>query len=67
MPPVAASVELYPPATVPAGNCDVEIANVFEAAFTVSVAALLVALPAELLTATVNCAPLSELVVAGVV
>src|SRR5258708_34845506 len=34
---------------------------------TVSVAALLVTLPAELLTVTVNCAPLSELVVAGVV
>jgi hypothetical protein len=30
-------------------------------------AALLVALPAVLLTATVNCAPLSELVVAAVV
>jgi hypothetical protein len=37
------------------------------AAFTVSVAALLVALPAVLVTTTVNCAPLSELVVAGVV
>jgi hypothetical protein len=37
------------------------------AAFTVRVAALLVTLPAELLTAAVNCAPLSELVVAGVV
>ncbi len=36
-------------------------------AFTVRVAALLVTLPAVLLTATVNCAPLSELVVAGVV
>ena len=34
---------------------------------TVSVAALLVALPAELVTITLNCAPLSELVVAGVV
>jgi hypothetical protein len=34
---------------------------------TVSVAALLVALPTVLLTTTVNCAPLSELVVAGVV
>src|SRR5579859_5092807 len=34
-------------------------------AATVSVAALLVTLPALLLTATVNCAPLSELVVAG--
>jgi hypothetical protein len=37
------------------------------AEFNVSVAALLVTLPAELLTITVNCAPLSELVVAGVV
>src|SRR5207244_97535 len=34
---------------------------------TVSVAALLVAFPAVLLTMTVNCAPLSPLVVAGVV
>jgi hypothetical protein len=33
---------------------------------TVSVAALLVTLPVVLLTSTVNCAPLSELVVAGV-
>jgi len=33
----------------------------------VSVAALLVTLPVALLTTTVNCAPLSELVVAGVV
>jgi len=37
------------------------------AAFTVRVAALLVTLPAELLTSTVNCSPLSVLVVAGVV
>src|SRR4029077_11972972 len=37
------------------------------AAFTVSVAALLVTLPALLVTVTVNCAPLSEVVVAGVV
>jgi hypothetical protein len=36
-------------------------------AFTVSVTALLVTLPAALLTTTVNCAPLSELVVVGVV
>src|SRR6266403_456829 len=36
-------------------------------AFTVSVAVLLVTLPAVLVTATVNWAPLSELVVAGVV
>jgi hypothetical protein len=37
------------------------------AEFTVSVAALLVALPVELLTTTLNCVPLSALVVAGVV
>jgi hypothetical protein len=36
-------------------------------ALTVSVAALLVTVPAGLLTATVNCSPLSEVVVAGVV
>jgi hypothetical protein len=35
--------------------------------FTVRVAALLVTLPVLLLTVTVNCAPLSEAVVAGVV
>jgi hypothetical protein len=37
------------------------------AEFTVSVVALLVTLPVELATFTVNCAALSELVVAGVV
>jgi len=37
------------------------------AALTVSVAAPLVALPAALLTNTVNCAALSAVVVAGVV
>ena len=36
-------------------------------AFTVSVAAPLLTVPAELLTTTANCAPLSEAVVAGVV
>jgi hypothetical protein len=39
----------------------------YVAAFTVSVAALLLTLPAELLTMTVNCALLSAEVVAGVV
>ena len=39
----------------------------YVAAFTVSVAALLVTLPAELLTTTVDCAPLSVVVVAEVV
>jgi hypothetical protein len=37
------------------------------AALTVNVAALLVALPAVLLTATLNCAALSAVCVAGVV
>jgi len=37
------------------------------AALTVRLAALLVTLPAVLLTNTVNCAPLSEVVVTGVV
>ncbi len=37
------------------------------AAVTVSVAALLVTVPTVLLTVTVNCPPLSELAVAGVV
>src|ERR1700674_3875859 len=37
------------------------------AAFTVSVAVLLVMLPALLVTVTVNCTPLSAVVVAGVV
>jgi hypothetical protein len=37
------------------------------AAFTVRVAALLVMLPTLLVTVTVNCAPLSEVAVAGVV
>ena len=36
-------------------------------AFTESVAAPLVTLPTELLTSTMNCAPLSELAVAGAV
>ena len=39
----------------------------FWAIATVSEAALLVTLPAELLTITVNCEPLSEEVVAAVV
>jgi hypothetical protein len=37
------------------------------AAFTVTVAALLVTLPHALLTTTVNCDPVSEVVSAGVV
>jgi hypothetical protein len=45
----------------------VVIEGATEAALTVRVAALLVTLPAALLTKTVKRAPLSELVVAGVV
>jgi hypothetical protein len=41
--------------------------GVAEAEFTVRVAAPLLTLPAELLTTTANLAPLSVLVVAGVV
>ena len=41
--------------------------RMYVAAFTVSVAALLVILPAILETVTVNCAPLFAVVVAGVV
>jgi len=43
------------------------ICNTEVAAFTVSVAVLLVTVPTVLLTATVNCPPLSEVVVAAVV
>ena len=42
------------------------IAGATGAGLTVRVAALLVTLPAELLTTTVNCAPLSDVAVAGV-
>jgi len=48
----------------PAGCVVIEGAT--GAALTVRVAALLVTLPAVLLITTVNCVPLSELVVAGV-
>ena len=66
--PVAATVNaaVCPAVTVWLAGC-VVIEGATAAALTVRVAALLVTLPAELLTITVNCAPLSELVVAGVV
>src|SRR5260221_551025 len=66
--PVATTVNVAvcPAVTVWLAGC-VVIDGATAAALTVSVAALLVTLPAELLTTTVNCAPLSELVVAGVV
>jgi hypothetical protein len=45
----------------------VVIAGATGAGFTVSVAALLVTVPAVFVTTTVNADPLSEVVVAGVV
>ena len=57
---------VWPAATVWLAGC-VVIEGATGAALTVRVAAALVTLPAVLLTFTVNCAPLSELVVAGVV
>ena len=57
---------VWPAVTVWLAGCIV-IDGATAAALTVNMAALLVALPAALLTTTVNCAPLSELVVAGVV
>jgi hypothetical protein len=64
VPPVACSVELYAVCTWPLGRLLVVICT--GCPLTVSVAALLVTVPAVLLTTTVNCPPLSELVVAGV-
>jgi len=55
-----------PTVTVWLAGCAV-IEGATAAALTVRVAWLLVALPAVLLTATVNCEPLSEIAVAGVV
>jgi len=63
---VATSVSGVPTVCVP-GLLNVIVCGVRLAAFTVSVAALLVTVPAELLTVTVNAAPLSDIVVAGVV
>ena len=57
---------VWPAVTVWLAGCAV-IEGATGVALTVSVAALLVTLPAVLLTTTVNSAPLSELVVAGVV
>jgi len=65
--PLAATLKVAdcPAATVWLAGC-VLIDGAVGAAFTVRVAALLITVPAVLLTATVNSAPLSELVVAGV-
>ena len=65
MPPVAvtANVAVWPAITVLLTGWEV----IAGALLTVSVAELLVTLPTLLLTTTANCAPLSVLVVAGVV
>ena len=60
------NVAVCPTVTVWLAGC-VVIEGATAAALTVSVAALLVTLPAVLLTTTVNCEPLSAEVVAGVV
>ena len=58
---------LLPTFTLPKVRVDALAASGPAAGLTVREAALLVTLPAELLTTTVNCAPLSAVVVAGVV
>ena len=63
---VTENVAVCPAVIVRLEGC-VVIEGATGAGLTVSVAALLVTLPAELLTTTVNCAPLSEVVSAGVV
>jgi hypothetical protein len=63
---VTVAVEDCEPPTTLAGF-SVNEDTVGRGGFTVSVAGVLVTLPAELLTTTVNCAPVSEVVVAGVV
>ena len=61
---VTEKLAVCPAVTVWFAGCAV-IDGVTAAALTVSVAAPLVTLPAELLTTTENCVPLSELAVAG--
>jgi hypothetical protein len=58
---------LLPTVTFPKLRVDMLMDNGPEGALTVRVTALLVTLPAELLTVTSNCMLLSEVVVAGVV
>jgi hypothetical protein len=59
-------VAVCPAVTVWLAGCDV-IDGATAAAFTVKVALLLVALPAELVTTTEKVDPLSAVVVAGIV
>jgi len=63
---VTENAAVCPAMTVRLAGCEV-MDGATGADVTVSVAALLVALPAPLVTTTVNRAPLSEVVVAGVV
>ncbi len=63
---VVLSEPVLPTFTFPKSKLVGLVLSRYVAAFTVSVAALLLMLPAELLTTTVNCAPLSAVVVAGV-
>jgi hypothetical protein len=60
------NVAVCPAVTVWFAGC-VVIAGATGAAFTVSIAALLVAVPAVFVTTTANVDPLSEVAVAGVV
>ena len=63
---VTAKVAVWPAVTLRLAGCDV-MEGATAAAVTVKSAVLLVTLPEELLTVTLNEAPLSEVVVAGVV
>lgn len=64
---VTLRVELLPTFTLKKLRDEVLAVRVPGAGLTVSVAGLLVTEPAELLTSTVNCAPVFEVVSAGVV
>ncbi len=63
---VTVNVAVCPAVTVWFAGC-VVIVGATGAGFTVSVAALLVTIPAVFVTTTLNADPLSEVVVAGVV
>ena len=63
---VTAKVAVWPAVTLELAGCDA-MEGATAAAVTVRSAVLLVTLPEELLTVTLNEAPLSEVVVAGVV
>ena len=63
---VTAKVAVWPAVTLELAGC-VEMEGATAAAVTVSIAVLLVTLPEELLTVTLNEVPLSEVDVAGVV